>query len=346
MNIREDELIEYLQVFLKTLDTYGQKFFDKEQSDKLFHLSLLPSKIICYVSTQFGVAFEYIKDDKTKILSRRGSARIEEILLGTPNALNRLSPFMYVGKGAKFKNGTIEGYIFPFRLGNEDDDFTLVEMKFECKKLGWSRYIRYAEIYGNREKSFWSVTNAESRAKDQILAALHTEKQAKSLGVSIYEYVNKFKERSVLVLGSYSPDGLEKIDRICGALKQKNYEPVLIKDVPDFEQYDLHQKVAAVGSVVRFIIIENSIPSGHLNEIDICKDNNWVTIILRNELSHSSAMTLSAEHYSKVIIDKKYTDKNIEKVLEETLNWAEKKLIELKKEFDDLYPWREEKKNI
>jgi hypothetical protein len=69
------------------------------------------------------------------------------------------------------------------------------------------------------------------------------------------------------------------------------YKPLLIKDIPDFEHYGLQQKLVAIAGMSRFIVIDDSNPSGHLIELEICRLNRWVTIVLRVHGCPSSWMT-------------------------------------------------------
>jgi hypothetical protein len=82
------------------------------------------------------------------------------------------------------------------------------------------------------------------------------------------------------VLGSYNTQGIERIKIIRNELRLIGYEPVLVADIPDFEHDDLVQKVAAIAAVCRFILIVDSASSGHLNEVEICRANRWVTVLM------------------------------------------------------------------
>jgi hypothetical protein len=204
----------------------------------------------------------------------------------------------------------------------------------------WKQYVSYAEIYANRSKNFWGIENAISKAKDEILAALVESSRAAERSVSIDEYLKIYKKKTILVLGDYGKEGLKRLHMISEVLNEIGYEPLLVKNIPDNIYQDLSQKVVAIGSIVRFIIVDDSSRSGHLMEIDICKQNNWVTILLRVEGGNSSWMSAGVSQHSRVILEKYYSLNDPKPAIIEAVGWAENKLNELKSRFGDIYPWR------
>ena len=143
-----------------------------------------------------------------------------------------------------------------------------------------------------------------------------------------------------MVLGDYGKEGLKRLNIISEILNEIGYEPLLVKNIPDNVYQDLSQKVVAIGSIVRFVIVDDSSKSGHLMEIDICKQNNWVTILLRAEGGNSSWMSAGVSQHSKVVLEKSYSLSNPKPAITEAVGWAEYKLNELKTRFGDIYPWR------
>ena len=337
-NINADDLKKYLEIFHETYIKTAEQFLPEEVRNLLNRKNLLPSKIIGIVSTQFGVAFKYEIDQKISIKVFHGSRRIEDLLLNAPKKVSELQP-MFIIKGSKcgifsltLKNA------FPFRLENISSSLILGDMLFEA--LGWTQYIKYAEVYGNRSKEFWSIEKAVSRAKDEILAAFTDYYLATKREISIEEYINNFKEKAVLVLGSYSLQGKERLKRISEILKEHNYEPYLLKDIPDNPYQDLRQKVTAIASVVRFIIVDDIEPSGHLVELQLCNQGNWVTIVLRPQGIGPSFMARGFSITSKVFKEIEYLPDKFEDSLLKGIQWAESKIKELRKNYQEIYPWR------
>ena len=77
MNVTEEGLKEYIEVFYYTLHDSSQNYLPTKHHKNLRHLSLLPANIIGYVSTQYGVAVEYIPSDDMFIKIVKGSGRVK-----------------------------------------------------------------------------------------------------------------------------------------------------------------------------------------------------------------------------------------------------------------------------
>ena len=286
MNVSKDEFKKYLKVFHSTLETTAKEFLSNELQKEILHISLLPANVKGYVSTQYGVAIEYEPSDKTIISVQKGSARVEDLLVKAPRNLKKMAPFVKnSGENTLFHSCSFSGK-FPFRLVGPDASLFLYKVDFVTKN--WKQYVNFAEIFGNRSKKFWGIENAVSKAKDEVLSALVESNRAAERSVSIDEYISRYKKKTILVLGDYGKEGLKRLNMISGVLSEIGYDPLLVKDIPDSVYQDLSQKVVAIGSIVRFVIIDDSSRSGHLMEVDICKQNNWVTILLRAEGGNSS----------------------------------------------------------
>lgn len=336
-NINEKSLQSYLELFHKTLEETAQQFLPLEHREKLFHVSLLPAKVTGHVSTQFGTAIEYTPSSETEFSVIRGSSRVEALLLNQPLKHKGAAPlFIISAHDIKFSEISLDAQN-PFVLVNEHCNITFSKCNFEYKK--WKRFIHYAEVNGNRSSIYWSNENAVSRAKNEVLAALFELNQSKKKDISIGEYVESVKKKTVLILGAYDEPGSKRINKISEAVKSLGYEPVLIKDIPDIAQQDLSQKVNTIGNLVRFVVVDDSSMSGHLLEIQLCKQNSWITALLRKDGKGSSWMTKEASALSNVILELDYNEDNYGEVLHSVSQWAERKITELDDRFSS-YPWR------
>ena len=70
----------YVQVFLRTLSETAKRFLPEPLRGQLWHTSLLPAEVVCYVSRRFGIAIEYQPADTTTVRAVRGSARVVDRL--------------------------------------------------------------------------------------------------------------------------------------------------------------------------------------------------------------------------------------------------------------------------
>lgn len=344
MNVTEDELRQYISLFHETLEATAEQFLPAEHRGSLLHASVLPAQIVGYVSTQFGAGIEYKPAEHTEIRIVRGSARVEDLFVQAPPQARALGPVVLVQEGSSgfhaavgvFKL-TLDGS-FPFRLSGPSSAIRFGEVAF---KFGvWHREVAYAEIFGNRTQEFWCQAQAVSRAKDEVLAALAQLKRAEERHISLPEYIAKFKEKTVLLLGDYDDLGTKRLRKIAAVLSDRAYDPILIKDVPDFPSQDLAQKVGAIGSLARFVIVDDSTKSGHLTEVQLCRMHNWITVLLRQGGQGASWMTAGASFTSKVILEQAYDEAAPHEAIDTAVYWAEAKIVELQLKFDALFPWR------
>ena len=338
-NIKEENLRKYLELFHDTLKSTAEQYLKPEFHKRLLHLSFLPAKIKGYVSTQFGTAIEYIPSDSTLIEIVRGSQRVEDLLFSAPKKIRSTGPMFNMGGAmCSMSNFQIEG-AFPLRLSKESASISFFNMSF--KAGSWKREINYAQLFGTRKMEDWSTAMAVARAKDEVLAALVEIQMAENDGLTIDQYIDSHKEKTVLVLGDYSREGLARLDIIAVELESLGYKPILIKDIPDNLYQDMSQKVVAIGAIARFVVVDDSSKSGHLAELPLCKQNNWITIIMRLNGVGGSWMTPGASAFSSVILELPYSETNTRDALTEGTNWAEEKLESLKQNLSSIYPWRQ-----
>ncbi|MFZ2541276.1 MAG: hypothetical protein WAW75_05815 [Gallionella sp.] len=338
MNVTDKDLREYIEAFYASLNVAAQDFLPQEHRSELFHTSLLPAKITGYVSTQFGVAIEYEHAPETTIQIVKGSARVEDLLVQAPSQFRDTGAHIGIGAAnCSLINMTLVGR-FPFRLRTVGASVSITDSIFEIGS--WKRVVQFAEVFGDRDSASWSVGKAESRAKDEVLAAMLQLTRAKDRKISISEYVQEFKSKTVLVLGDYDADGIGRLKLISQALSALGYEPVLVKDIPDHPHHDIPQKVVAIGAISRFVVVDDSSKSGHLLEVQLCKQNNWVTVLLRAGGVGGSWMTAGASHASNVINELSYDPSSSQQAISDAVQWAEAKLQEMQRKFESTYPWR------
>jgi hypothetical protein len=338
LNVTAEDLRAYIDAFHRSLELSAREFLPPEHQANLFHCSLLPARITGYVSTQFGVGIEYEQASDTSVNIIRGSARVEDLFVRAPSRVRGLTTaFRFAALGCEFGNFIISGS-FPFRLTIENASISFSNVTFEIGS--WKRVVQFAEVFGNRNAANWSIGKAESRAKDEVLAAMVQLMKARERKIDISQYIDEFKHKTVLVLGDYAPEGLSRLQGISQALAERGYEPILVKDIPDHPHHDLNQKVVAIGAISRFVVVDDSSKSGHLVEVQWCKQNDWVTVLLRAGGIGGSWMTAGAAHTSNVIKELQYDSASPTEAIAEAAQWAEEKLHELQHKFESTYPWR------
>jgi len=129
---------------------------------------------------------------------------------------------------------------------------------------------------------------------------------------------------SVLVLGKDTGEGLERLRLIAARLETLGYYAIIIKDQPDKFGESLLQKVMRHALSSKFVIVENTEPSGHLYEIPhVGKAAECVTAFLQEKGKGATWMFEDAfgrnQHWRKFI----YADGDLEGIVNEAAAWAE-----------------------
>jgi hypothetical protein len=198
MHVTEEQFRRYLEVFHSTLQETAQQFVPDRARD-LLHISLLPAQITGYVSTQFGVGYEYVQGEATSIEVIRGSARVEDLLFDAPAHLRSGPTIVGVsGRNAYFDNCEFKGR-FPLRLIGQAASVSLHDT---VSTVGaWTRRLHHAELFGDRRAENWTVDQAICRAKDEVLSALTEMQKALEKALGLPEYISRLKHKTVLLLG-------------------------------------------------------------------------------------------------------------------------------------------------
>jgi hypothetical protein len=318
MNATEDDVKNYVQEFHKAFYELSTKYFSQDYANRLPYNAFSNSQIMCYVSTKFGVAIEYIKQRNGRgreLKSKHSSARVEDMLIEAPASFRDTQPAFHITRGHySFSNLHIKG--FPFRISNDAASVILENMYVSYESEGWQRYIEYAEIWGDRNSTRWSVDSARSLAKELVFAEIATLQFAyEDLGL-LNSVVKDSQTNRVLILGSYSKEDEDRLREISKGVEKKGYKPVLIKDIPDFEASDIRAKVRTWASLCSFLIMDDSEASGHLVEFEMCRSNEWALLLMRAKGSSGTFMTRGASSNNSAIHEIEYDLENIQPAID------------------------------
>lgn len=338
-NVSEAGLRVYLIRFHDAYRSTAEHFFAAADREGLSRYPLLDHGIRGYVSTQFGAGFEYLPPPATGIVTVHHRSRVEFMLAGAPVAVRDTGPMVSIGgENTAIQGLTLDG-AFPLLLTKREADVRLVDVRFRAGN--WERIVVWAELYGDRSAERWSEASAVARANQELFLAYAEMSRAQAAHVSIHEYVHLFKERHVLVLGDYSGSGRARLTAIQTILRQANYVPVLLDELPDYPSMNLQQKAVTYGSVARFVVIDDSSKSGHLVEAVHVTNNDWIAIVVRLAGSDGSYMTKGISETSTVIHEVMYAPETLSTVLGTAIKWAEQRNDELGRHWSAVYPWRE-----
>jgi hypothetical protein len=129
---------------------------------------------------------------------------------------------------------------------------------------------------------------------------------------------------SVLVLGKDTDEALERLRLIAQKLEDLGYYAIIIKDQPDRLGESVIQKVMRYALSSKFVVVENTDPSGHLYEIPhVGKAAECVIAFLQEEGKGATWMFEDAfarnKHWKKFV----YAPGAIQAAVTEAATWAE-----------------------
>jgi nucleoside 2-deoxyribosyltransferase len=100
-----------------------------------------------------------------------------------------------------------------------------------------------------------------------------------------HNVVNNLRTRlpsNVLILGNdSSTEGKSKLTTVSNTITGLGFVPQLLRNIPDTPYFSLERKLLSVGASCRFVVLEESTPSGAIDELRICATNEFVTAILK-----------------------------------------------------------------
>jgi hypothetical protein len=145
---------------------------------------------------------------------------------------------------------------------------------------------------------------------------------------------------SVLVLGRDVGPALDRLKRIAAKLEELGYYTYIIKEQPDKAGESIIQKVLRYALSSKFVLIENTEPSGHLYEIPhVAKAAECVTVVLQEEGKGATWMFEDAyakhKHWHKVT----YKEADLEQAVERAAAWAEKFVSDFADYQIAILPW-------
>lgn len=97
------------------------------------------------------------------------------------------------------------------------------------------------------------------------------------------------KKRHVLIAGKYGAHR-SRLEKIKTVLSSAGFIGLILDEYPDIEEQSLPEKMVTYASICRFVIVDDLVPSGHINELGICSERKFVTAILRKGGRASTAM--------------------------------------------------------
>jgi len=195
------------------------------------------------------------------------------------------------------------------------------------------------------------VTQAIQKIQPEIKPTISDE-EIKRWESQIWQNIVDSNKRSVLILGKDNDEeGWKNIQRIKRLVSSKGYYPLILKELPELEHVSLERKMLVLGALARFVIAEDSRPSGHIDEVKICAINEFITTTLREAGTGSTWMQAhyptmysfmnrfcyegAKGHVGDSLCSHIYP--SLEEAVHAAVKWAEDRISEQERAFKDMY---------
>jgi hypothetical protein len=182
----------------------------------------------------------------------------------------------------------------------------------------------------------WTVAVDARQSGQQIM------RLAEAAFDEVYERAERMLEDSdsVLVLGKDTGENLARLQEIKAALEDLGYHVYIVKEQPDRAGETVIQKVLRFALSSKFVVVENTDPSGHLYEFPhVAKMAESIVAVLQEQGKGATWMFEDGyarhRHWHKF----EYTPQTLNETIQASAEWAEGFSREFSKEQRDRVPW-------
>ncbi len=159
-------------------------------------------------------------------------------------------------------------------------------------------------------------------------------------GLAIKQFVNALKQEGVLILGKDSDEGFELLQRISHLLETEHSKaPLLLKEQEDHDDLGLVAKLLINSAAARWVLVENSYPSGHLYELPFVDMVGVVVVVLQQEGVGASFMPGESILKNAQWQRFSYACDELETVLADAVQWAERAVATASRAHRRARPW-------
>jgi|GEM_PF-2732922 len=153
------------------------------------------------------------------------------------------------------------------------------------------------------------------------------------------------KKRYVLIAGKYG-EHRPRLERIKAALSSVGLVGLILDEYPDIEEQSLAEKMVTYASICRFVIVDDLVPSGHINELGICHERKFITAILREKGKPATAMQADIASDVSFIKQVDYASEgDLDDAVRQAVDWANKAVLDRASTLNRLYSdWRSPEK--
>jgi hypothetical protein len=135
------------------------------------------------------------------------------------------------------------------------------------------------------------------------------------------------KRGAVLLLGPDSGDAIARLHEIRDILETRvGLTALLVKEQPEMEGHGLVGKLHVYAGMARFVVVENSGPSGHLYELPHLRMIESVTAVLQETGKGASRMPDDSIAKDPLVRVFRYSTQNLEATVVKAAMWAERRI--------------------
>jgi len=158
----------------------------------------------------------------------------------------------------------------------------------------------------------------------------------------VYERAERMLEDSdsVLVLGKDTGEHLARLQEIKATLEDLGYHVYLVREQPDRPGETVIQKVLRFALSSKFVIVENTDPSGHLYEFPhVAKMTESIVAVLQEQGKGATWMFEDGYARHRNWHKFEYTPETLKATIQASAEWAEGFSCEFSKQQRDTLPW-------
>lgn len=346
--VKSNELEQYAKTFAESLLESANANLSPNEIKYSRYGRYLPAHIDCVVSTQNGMALIYHPAEQMTYSHRYDSKRIEELVFPVPRAYlkKKKVAFEISGENCKITSCKVSG-MAPLRLKGENASVSFEDFLWESK-IGKFSKIKFAEIFSSRNPSLFTREVGIKKGMEEVLKIMshkvlrtYALTQISSIrNINLSEVISKYKEKAVLILGKDSTEeSYSRLQKIAQVISDNNFWPIIMKNIPDDTYQDLNEKVATLGSICRFSLVDDTEASGHLEELEILPQLGCVIGLLQPKGRPSSFMHATLSSKYRWVVKQEYESDNFEEKILDLLNICEQTFTKKSQDLEREYKW-------
>ncbi len=178
----------------------------------------------------------------------------------------------------------------------------------------------------------------ESGLQRELLADLMLIRKAPQFKIPEAAEISRKKTR-VLVLGP-DTENIQLLKEIKDYLLIEGYQGVLVKEEADSGQETIDEKMGRLAASCTFVITEQSVPAGQINELNLLVRSRHTIAILHQVGVQATWMQADLDVDHKGVKYFPYQRSALSGEVRRACRWAEKRVAEKEIEISRIYPWR------